>query len=52
MFERRTTARVQDVMLVQRPAAQAGGIQLVALQHHRPLLPEDETGTGLVLVAH
>lgn len=51
-FERRTTARVQDVVLVQRPAAQAGGIQLVALEHHRPLLPEDEAGTGLVLVAH
>ncbi|TNN35182.1 hypothetical protein EYF80_054655 [Liparis tanakae] len=41
-----------DVMLVERPAAQAAGVQLVALQRGGPLLPEDETGTGLIFVSH
>lgn len=40
------------MMLVERPASQTGGIQLEALQDGRPLLPEDETGAGLILIAH
>lgn len=48
----RTAAGVEYVVLVERPAAQIGGVQFVALQDGGPLLPEDQARTRLVLVAH
>lgn len=39
------------MVLVEGPATQTGWIQFVALQDGCPLLPEDKTGAGLVLIA-
>lgn len=47
-----TVLNVQDVMPVQHPPAHVGGIQLIALQRRRPLLPEHHVQAGLVLVSH
>lgn len=46
----RTAACVQDMMLVQRPPAQTGGIKFIALQNDCPFLPQDETGAGFILI--
>lgn len=46
----RTALCVQDVVLVQWPPTQTGGIEFIALQNDCPFLPQDETGTGFILV--
>lgn len=47
-----TTLNIEDVMLVQGPAAEVGRVQLKALQEGGPLLPQDEAGAGLILEPH
>ena len=47
-----TTLDVEGVVFVDRPSPQLGGCGFVALQDGRPLLPQDEVRTRLVLEAH
>lgn len=47
-----TALQVQDVMVIQRPAAQTGGVELEPLQCGAPPLPENHARARLVLEAH
>lgn len=47
-----TTLYVEGMVFVQGPSSEFGSINFITLKHSCPLLPQDQVGTGFILITY